>query len=261
MARSAWPSGQGQAPALCPLPGYSPWERLKMTEALKVSPAPRVSTTRGGGKALEWSSRPSGPRASAPSSAQAQTSVALRHPHSAGCCPHAPAPGPQPRPPPPPPAQGRPRGSEALPPRTPGFCLASPAHPFLTRPYRPLRASTADRNPKCLATSLLTNTCGQGRRADLGCPSEPIPTPAQYGALWPQLSLATSSLALRMPLLQRGRLSPRTASHCPAGAHFHACSRDARKRPRQLTPEPLACVCLDGRFLTIENPSGSRAPP
>lgn len=77
MARSAGSSGQGQAPALCLLLGYSPWDRLKMTAALKVSPAPRVSTTRGGGKASEWSSRPSGPSASAPSSAQAQTSVAL----------------------------------------------------------------------------------------------------------------------------------------------------------------------------------------
>lgn len=63
----------------CPDPTLrdSPFDRLKMTEALKVSPAPRVSTTRGGGKASEWSSWPSGPRASAPSSAQAQTSVAL----------------------------------------------------------------------------------------------------------------------------------------------------------------------------------------
>lgn len=42
--------------------------------------------------------------------------------------------------------------------------LAPPAHPFLTRLYKPLRASTADWNPKCLATSLLTNTCAQWER-------------------------------------------------------------------------------------------------
>lgn len=63
----------------CPDPVLrdSPFERLKITEALKVSPAPRVSTTRGGGKASECSSWPSGPRASAPCSAQAQMSVVL----------------------------------------------------------------------------------------------------------------------------------------------------------------------------------------
>lgn len=63
----------------CPDPVLrdSPFERLKITEALKVSPAPRVSTTRGGGKASECRSWPSGPRASAPASAQAQMSVAL----------------------------------------------------------------------------------------------------------------------------------------------------------------------------------------
>ena len=98
MAWSARSSGQGQAPALCLLLRYSPWDRLKMTAALKVSPAPRVSTTRGGGKASEWSSRPSGPSASAPSSAQAQTSVALRHPPLSELLAQ---PWPQPRPPPP----------------------------------------------------------------------------------------------------------------------------------------------------------------
>ena len=77
---SAWPSAQGQVPAWCLLLGYSPWDRLKMTAALNVSPAPRVSTTWGGGKASEWSSCPSGPRASAPFSAQAQTSAALQDP-------------------------------------------------------------------------------------------------------------------------------------------------------------------------------------
>ena len=97
MARSARSSGQGQAPALCLLLRYSPWDRLKMTAALKVSPAPRVSTTRGGGKASEWSSRPSGPSASAPSSAQAQTSVALRHPPLSELLAQS---WPQPRPPP-----------------------------------------------------------------------------------------------------------------------------------------------------------------
>lgn len=80
VAGSAYSSGQGWAPALRLLLRYSPWDRLKMTEALKVSPAPRVSTTWGGGKASECSSRPSGPRASAPSSAQAQTSIALQDP-------------------------------------------------------------------------------------------------------------------------------------------------------------------------------------
>lgn len=73
------PGIQRRTGPACPDPRLrdSPFERLKITEALKVSPAPRVSTTRGGGKASECSSWPSGPRASAPSSAQAQTSVAL----------------------------------------------------------------------------------------------------------------------------------------------------------------------------------------
>lgn len=48
-----------------------------MTEALKVSPAPRVSTSASGGKASEWTTTPSGPKASAPFSAQAQISTAL----------------------------------------------------------------------------------------------------------------------------------------------------------------------------------------
>lgn len=46
------------------------------------------------------------------------------------------------------------------------------AHPFCTRPYKPFRASTADWNPKCLATSLLTNTCRQGKT---GCRSPQQP--------------------------------------------------------------------------------------
>lgn len=148
----AWSSGQGWAPVLL---RYSPWDRLKMTEALKVSPAPRVSTTRGGGKASEWSSRPSGPRASAPSSAQAQTSVALQDPPFSWVLAHPWLPA-----------------SFRLPRADPGVQAHSlptpkasswppPAHPFLTRLYKPFRASAADRNPKCLATSLLTNTCGQ----------------------------------------------------------------------------------------------------
>lgn len=68
--------------------------------------------------------------------------------------------GPQPHPPP--------QGSAAPSPRPDSRPKASsglpPTHPFLTRPYKPLRASPADRNPKCLATSLLTNTCGQWKR-------------------------------------------------------------------------------------------------
>lgn len=48
-----------------------------MTAALKVSPAPSVSTRVSGGKASECTSSPSGPTASAPASAQAQISVAL----------------------------------------------------------------------------------------------------------------------------------------------------------------------------------------
>lgn len=138
---------------------YSPWDRLKMTEALKVSPAPRVSTTRGGGKASECSSRPSGPRASAPCSAQAQTSTALQDPPLSWV--GGPALGPSLR--------------EVLPPtrdQTPSLCTPRapsrlpPTHPFLTRPYKPLRASLADRNPRCLATSLLTNTCKRWREAE-----------------------------------------------------------------------------------------------
>ena len=157
MAWSARSSGQGQAPALCLLLRYSPWDRLKMTAALKVSPAPRVSTTRGGGKASEWSSRPSGPSASAPSSAQAQTSVALRHPPLSELLAQ-----PWPQPPPPPPRADP--GCQAPSLLTPAQGQGLRAHPFLTRLYRPLRASSADRNPKCLATSLLTNTCGQWKR-------------------------------------------------------------------------------------------------
>lgn len=49
-----------------------------MTAALKVSPAPRVSTRFFGGKASEWTIKPSGPKASAPFSAQAHTRTALR---------------------------------------------------------------------------------------------------------------------------------------------------------------------------------------
>lgn len=60
-------------PRLCP-----PSASAKMTAALKVSPAPSVSTRVSGGKASECTSCPSGPKASAPSSAQAQISVALR---------------------------------------------------------------------------------------------------------------------------------------------------------------------------------------
>lgn len=59
-------------PCLCP-----PSARAKMTAALKVSPAPSVSTRVSGGKASECTSSPLGPMASAPSSAQAQISVAL----------------------------------------------------------------------------------------------------------------------------------------------------------------------------------------
>lgn len=147
--------GKAGAPVLCLLLRYSPWDRLKMTEALKVSPAPRVSTTRGGGKASEWSSRPSGPRASAPSSAQAQIRVALQDPPFGWVLAH-----------PWPPASfllpSADLGVQAHPLRTPkASSWPPPAHPFFTRLYKPFRASTADRNPKCLATSLLTNTCGQ----------------------------------------------------------------------------------------------------
>lgn len=49
-----------------------------MTAALKVSPAPSVSTRVSGGNASEWTTTLSGPIASAPFSAQAQTRTALR---------------------------------------------------------------------------------------------------------------------------------------------------------------------------------------
>lgn len=53
-----------------------------MTAALKVSPAPRVSTRLSGGKASEWTITPSGPKASAPFSAQAHIRTALRQVHN-----------------------------------------------------------------------------------------------------------------------------------------------------------------------------------
>lgn len=62
------------------------------------------------------------------------------------------------------PPRGRPWRPGSLTPRTRAAAWLPLAHPFLTRPYRPLRASFADWNPKCLATSLLTNTCGQWKR-------------------------------------------------------------------------------------------------
>lgn len=57
--------------------GALPADRAKMTAALKVSPAPSVSTMRAGGTASAWTSSPAGPSASAPCSAQAQMSVVL----------------------------------------------------------------------------------------------------------------------------------------------------------------------------------------
>lgn len=64
---------------------------------------------------------------------------------------------------------------------TPPF-LGAPAHPFLTRLYRPLRASAADWNPKCLATSLLTNTCGQRETITLTLvPAQFLPPAAAHG--------------------------------------------------------------------------------
>lgn len=77
--------GGGQAEPECAVPSRAvavlwpcpPAESAKMTAALKVSPAPSVSTRVSGGKASECTSSPSGPTASAPASAQAQISVAL----------------------------------------------------------------------------------------------------------------------------------------------------------------------------------------
>lgn len=72
MLGHAMPSYAMAMLCLCP-----PAESAKMTEALKVSPAPSVSTRVSGGKASECTSSPLGPMASAPFSAQAQISVAL----------------------------------------------------------------------------------------------------------------------------------------------------------------------------------------
>ena len=63
---------------MSPLTSYcSPLDRVKITAALNVSPAPSVSTRALGGKASEWTTTRSGPMASAPFSAQAQIRTAL----------------------------------------------------------------------------------------------------------------------------------------------------------------------------------------
>lgn len=153
-----WPPGSAGP---CPPP-----ESAKMTAALKVSPAPSVSTRVSGGQASACTSSPPGPMASAPSSAQAQISVALRG-GGAGVGPQPqpePAPAPHPllspcrtRSPPPPPPLPLPHTHLRPPGPAPP---ARPPYPGCTRLRSPRSASGADRYPKCLARSLLMNTCG-----------------------------------------------------------------------------------------------------
>lgn len=154
-----WPCQTEPRPCqvcLCP-----PSASAKMTAALKVSPAPSVSTRVSGGKASECTSCPSGPRASAPSSAQAQISVALGECQlglGLTVCPPGPSEAPQP-------------------------------YPGRMRPRSPCTASAAERYPKCWARSLLMNTCG--RRAGAGGgPRDPHPAGIRPVLWWhPQAAL------------------------------------------------------------------------